>query len=132
MALVDIPPLTQTYGWRGLRYLAGCTSVPEDLAIALGNDPSGSFGGGEGSGKSVDPGIQNEPNPPALILINEAAEANDLTPLPGVGPAAAGHIFDARPDGGYESLEQLPTLVPQVFEPPFSVSVEVLVAWEGS
>ena len=36
MSFVEIPPLTESTGWRGKRYPTGCTFVPQDLAIALG------------------------------------------------------------------------------------------------
>lgn len=33
---VSVPPLTESTGWRGKQYPAGCRSIPPDLAIALG------------------------------------------------------------------------------------------------
>ncbi|MEO0988153.1 MAG: hypothetical protein AAFY20_21835 [Cyanobacteria bacterium J06639_14] len=36
MGFVSVPPLTETFGWRGKTYLPGSQQIPEDLAIALG------------------------------------------------------------------------------------------------
>ena len=33
---ISVPPLTESTGWRGKQYPAGCKSIPVDLAIALG------------------------------------------------------------------------------------------------
>ena len=33
---ISVPPLSESTGWRGKQYPAGCRSIPVDLAIALG------------------------------------------------------------------------------------------------
>ena len=115
MAFVRVPPLDTTYGWHGAIYPAGCASVPESLAIALGikNKTLGSQNG--------TPGFRNE----ALKLINDATEADAIEVLPGIGPASAGRIFAAKPAEGFESLEAV-ALVPDL---PSSIDWDAVEAW---
>ncbi|MEM9486500.1 MAG: hypothetical protein AAGA83_22725 [Cyanobacteria bacterium P01_F01_bin.116] len=119
MAFVTVSPLDTTYGWRGAQYLAGCTSIPEDLALALGLTSVESEK--SISQKVTQPVAQVE----ALKLINEATEADAIEVLPGIGPASAGRIFAARPDGGFESLEAV-ALVPDL---PVSIDWDDVEAW---
>ena len=116
MAFVDVPPLAITYGWQGKRYLAGCTSVPESLAIALGLTP---IKKGAHGPQNPYPGIE------ALELINRATEDTQIEVLPGIGPASAGRIFAARPEQGFESLEAV-ALVPDL---PSSIDWDAVEAW---
>ena len=111
MAFVTVTPLKTTYGWRGVIYPAGCTSIPESLAIALGLDTE--------SEKSIS---QNG----ALQLINSAASSEALEVLPGIGPANASRIFQARPKDGYESLEAV-ALVPELSN---AIDWDVIETWE--
>ena len=137
MAFLTVSPLSTTYGWHGAVYPAGCTFIPEELAIALGL-------------KSPDPGPQNTQKgtelnsnfgyhgtqkvtqsvalSAALSLINSATAASALEVLPGIGPANANRIFQARPQGGYESLEAV-ALVPDLSN---AIDWDEIEAWEFS
>ncbi len=117
MAFVTVSPLSTTYGWHGEVYPAGCTSVPESLAIALGLAPKSETPGSQNG----NPGFQNA----ALDLINKAAEADESEVLPGIGPASASRIFAARPAQGFESLEAV-ALVPDL---PASIDWDTVEAW---
>ncbi|MEM1240846.1 MAG: hypothetical protein AAGI45_13480 [Cyanobacteria bacterium P01_H01_bin.26] len=109
--MVTVAPLPITYSWHGTIYPVGCTSVPESLAIALGVVP-----------KSGTPGAQN-----ALGLINSAEHAAQLEVLPGIGPANASRIFQARPKEGYEGIEAV-ALVPDLSN---AIDWDVIEAWES-
>ena len=111
MAFVTVTPLKTTYGWQGAIYPAGCTSIPEGLAIALGV-----------SVKSGNHGFQNQ----ALELVNSAKNTEALEVLPGIGPANASRIFQARPKDGYESLEAV-ALVPELSN---AIDWDVIETWE--
>ena len=80
-----------------------------------------------------DPNPEPEPEeptpdntPPALTLINTAANAAELTPIPGIGTVSAGLIFAARPIDGYASL----TAVAAVSGLPGSIDWGIVAAWE--
>ena len=111
MAFVTVSPLSTTYGWHGEIYPAGCASVPESLAIALGLTPI----------KNGTPGFRNK----ALTLINDATEADAIEVLPGIGPASACRIFAAKPSVGFSSLEAV-ALVPDL---PSSIDWDAVEAW---
>lgn len=43
---------------------------------------------------------------PALVLINNASTVEEIAQLPGIGEVSAGLILDAKPLGGYESIDE--------------------------
>jgi len=102
MAYVTIkPPLAHSVGWQGYVYLPGTTEVPEDCAIAMGwHKPTITPPDRPSHDLPAKP-----QSPQALELINNATEASDITPLPGIGAVSAGVILSARPLDGYSSLE---------------------------
>jgi DNA uptake protein ComE-like DNA-binding protein len=65
---------------------------------------------------------------PALTLINEATDADAITPIPTVGPGAAKVIFDNRPSGGYPSLDALPKAI---FAQPYRCDLTQITSWAG-
>lgn len=95
--------------------------MPESLAAALGL-----------SGTVPEPSVPPAHQPDAVLLINRAISDDDLTPLPGIGKGAAKRILAAAPELGYDSLEQLRSLVPEIFEPPYSADLAELEAWENA
>lgn len=122
MIMVCVEPLTRSQSWRGTRYLKGSTSIPDELAIALGLAPIES-----GAPDSVEPPI----TVPALVLINFVQSAVDMAILPTVGRGAAKRILERRPEGGYTSLEQVEQLNPEVTKQPYRVDWSQVQAWEG-
>ncbi|WP_088893197.1 hypothetical protein [Leptolyngbya ohadii] len=60
--MVNCEPLKAPLSWRGKLYLKGCTSIPEDLAAALGILPA------------PEPGREGDPatNPPPASTETEA------------------------------------------------------------
>lgn len=115
--------------WQGTLYPAGETEVPADLAIALGFEP-------EDSPQSPNPPTPTSetepahPDSPALEFINQAGEAADLKPLPGIGDGAAKRLLLHRPEGGYESLEQAIELCPELAKAPYRVDWEAIANWQ--
>ncbi|MEO0533250.1 MAG: hypothetical protein AAF215_05220 [Cyanobacteria bacterium P01_A01_bin.123] len=67
MSFVEIPPLTESTGWRGKRYPAGCTFVPQDLAIALGLEATTGI-------PVAEQGKPESPQPTQDALLRMAAE----------------------------------------------------------
>ncbi|MEM9267255.1 MAG: hypothetical protein AAGA46_17195 [Cyanobacteria bacterium P01_F01_bin.13] len=122
MAFVTVSPLDTTYGWHGDQYLAGCTSIPEDLAIALGLNQNPSSENDPNWSQKV---VQSVTQVEALKLINEATEADAIEVLPGIGPASAGRIFAARPAEGFESIEA----VSEVDDLPAAIDWDDVEAW---
>ncbi len=57
-----------------------------------------------------EPEPEAEPLLPALEIINNATEPDELTPLPTIGLVSARTILDARPTTGYDSLEAVAAL----------------------
>ena len=64
----------------------------------------------------------------ALELINMADNPEDLTPIPTVGIGAAKVILDARPEGGYTKLSDLPK---ELFAQPYRCSYAEIESWIG-
>lgn len=52
------------------------------------------------------------PEAAVLAFINAAEKTYQLTPIPSVGHAAAKAILEARPEGGYQSLDDLGPILP--------------------
>lgn len=124
MAYVTLAkPLERTYSWHGQIFPAGATQVPESLAtvlaLAVGDEAVD-------SGPKVDAPLSS----PALTAINAAATYEDLTPLPGIGSGAAKKIIKARPDSGFDSLQHLAELVPEIFSSPYAADLATLQPWE--
>ncbi|MEM9448678.1 MAG: hypothetical protein AAGA75_09095 [Cyanobacteria bacterium P01_E01_bin.6] len=114
--------------WRGTVYLSGQpANLPDDLAIALGINPSPKLPLAE---PVVFDGLPDErllheheevlPEDdtlvinPTLSMFNSVQDFSELTPIPTVGKVSAQAIIDNRPDEGYESLEQVAELNPDL------------------
>ena len=69
--------------------------------------------------------------PPALTLINGKDVARDVAIIPTLGQAAAGIILERRPDGGYESLDKVWELCPEVLGGRMKVDPVVVAGWGG-
>ena len=69
--------------------------------------------------------------PPALALINGKDVARDVAIIPTLGQAAAGIILERRPDGGYESLDQVWDMCPDVLGGRMKVDPVVVAGWGG-
>lgn len=118
--------LTEDYLWRGGLYEKGDRLIPEDLAIALGIQPESK------SATVADlPEIDQPELPPALQLINLATSAKDLERLPTIGKGASILVFKRRPAEGYDSLEQILELSPELGKRPFAINWEQIRNWEG-
>lgn len=61
-----------------------------------------------------------------LALINSAEKSYELVPIPTVGHAAARAIIANRPEGGYESLDDLAPILPH------KTSLEAIKGWVPS
>lgn len=104
--------LTEDKAWRGQVYLMGDREIPEDLAIALGLTE-----------KAEASGTPDSPRQPLSLptLLNQATDPKDLEPLPTVGKGAAKRLLANRPEAGYESLEQVRSLNPELEQAPYRV-----------
>jgi DNA uptake protein ComE-like DNA-binding protein len=60
-----------------------------------------------------------------LALINQATKVYELEPIPTVGKAAAAAILENRPEGGYQSLDDLAPILPP------RTSLEAIKGWGG-
>jgi hypothetical protein len=69
--------------------------------------------------------------PPALVLINAAAAADEISVLPTIGKGAAKLILEARPEGGYPSLSAIWEQCPRVLARPYSTDPAVVEAWDA-
>ncbi len=75
--------------------------------------------------------VQPEVVPMALQTINGAIEAMDITAIPTIGKGAAELIFNNRPEGGYQSFDNLWELNPSVLARPFRTNRETVELWHG-
>lgn len=104
--------------WHGIPYLAGVpTQIPDDLAIALGLTAPA-------EAEQVITLVS-----PALALINGVDVVRELQVIPTIGAGAARLILSNRPEGGYESLEQVWALCPKIMAPPYTTDSEQVAAW---
>lgn len=103
--------LNEDKAWRGQVYLTGDREIPEDLAIALGLT------------EKAESGTPDSPRYPLSLptLLNQATDPKDLEPLPTVGKGAAKRLLANRPEAGYESLEQVRSLNPELEQAPYRV-----------
>ena len=69
--------------------------------------------------------------PPALALINSDKPVRDITIINTLGKAAAEIILERRPNGGYESLDQVWELCPEVLGGRMKVDPVVVAGWGG-
>jgi hypothetical protein len=60
-----------------------------------------------------------------LALINQASKIYELEPIPTVGKAAAAAIIKNRPEGGYESLDDLAVIL------PYRTDLAAIKSWGG-
>lgn len=65
----------------------------------------------------------------ALGVINQAETVDDIATLPSIGKGSAKVILEARPEGGYQSLEQLWQLCPAILSRPYNVNPETVAAY---
>lgn len=65
----------------------------------------------------------------ALEAINQAQVVDDVAVLPSIGKGSAKVILDARPEGGYKSLEQVWELCPALLSRPYNVNPEVVATY---
>jgi hypothetical protein len=75
--------------------------------------------------------VQPEVVPMALQTINGAIEAVDITVIPTIGKGAAELVFNNRPEGGYNSFDNLWELNPSVLTRPFRTNKETVELWLG-
>lgn len=114
---MPIVNLDTCYSWDRKLYGPGRTYIPDELVAAIAAPESSQS--------------DTESSQPisSLELINSAKSSASLTPLPKIGSSAAKIIRTRRPDGGYESLEQLRSLCPELDEPKFAVDWEAIKQW---
>lgn len=65
----------------------------------------------------------------AVSVINQAETVDDIATLPSIGKGSAKVILEARPEGGYESLEQVWQLCPAILSRPYNVNPETVAAY---
>ena len=65
----------------------------------------------------------------ALGIINQAEAVDDIATLPSIGKGSANVILETRPEGGYESLEQVWQLCPAILSRPYNVNPETVAAY---
>lgn len=65
----------------------------------------------------------------ALEVINQAETVDDIATLPGIGKGSAKVILETRPEGGYESLDQVWQLCPAILSRPYNVNPETVAAY---
>jgi len=65
----------------------------------------------------------------ALEVINQAEAADDIAVLPSIGKASARVILEVRPDGGYQSLEQVWEKCDHLLGRPYNVNPEAVAAY---
>lgn len=109
--------LDTCYSWDRKLYGPGESDIPDELAAAMA--PS----------KSSQSATKSSQQAGYLELINTADSASKITPLPKIGNTAAKIIRDRRPENGYESLEQLRSLCPELDEPKFAVDWKAIERW---
>lgn len=119
--------LPESYGWKGQIYEQGDREIPDDLAIALGLLPPTL----EEPGTPDLPGTPMHDSPFVVELINSATTPKELTPLPGIGEGAAKRLLVHRPEAGYESLQQLVELCPELQKAPYRVDWGAILAYSG-
>ncbi len=128
--------LTEFHSWKGQIYAPGDRLIPDDLAAAIGVMPKAkaraktkpeAAGSDDPTVIEVPPGASVSD---ALTLINQAAEASELKPLPGIGEGAAKRLLAHRPDGGYDSLEQVQELCPELAKSPYRVDWGAIALWQ--
>lgn len=107
--------LTEDKAWRGQVYLTGDREIPEDLAIALGLLQQVEVSGDPELVVNSDHWLN------LIAALNQAADPKDLEPLPTVGKGAAKRLLANRPEAGYESLEQVRSLNPELEQAPYRV-----------
>jgi len=119
-----------TLGWQGKTYAPG-VAIPKALATAMGwVDSTPETPEAPAPETPETPETPAPDVPDALVLINSALDSAPLTNLPTIGQSGARAIFESRPeDGGYESLEHVQELLPQLFVPPYKTDWSQVKAW---
>ena len=117
--------LTDSYSWRGIIYEPGDRSIPDDLAAAIGIKPKP--GRAKAKTSTQEATVENQNS---LTLINQATEAGNLIPLPGIGKGAAERLLLHRPESGYESLVQVQEFCPELSKSPYRVDWEAIALWQ--
>ncbi|MBD1918862.1 MULTISPECIES: hypothetical protein [Cyanophyceae] len=67
--------------------------------------------------------------PKALVVFNSLGTVREVEIVPTIGKGAAKAILENRPDGGYESLQQVWDLNPKILKPPYTTDPAAIAAW---